>query len=94
MQLLLDINVKVKEKTELSKYIWEFKTSTINYDLKSFKACKAHPCTGGSRKRALYLTEKQAILIADPESLVNTRDKLVSKCRHMNKFTLRFFKKR
>ena len=31
---------------------------------------------------------------ADPESLLNTRDEFVSKCRHMNKFTLRFFKKK
>ena len=42
----------------------------------------------------LCLTEKPAIMKADPESLLNTRDEFVSKCRHMNKFTLRFFKKK
>ena len=31
---------------------------------------------------------------ADHESQFNTRDEFVSKCRHMNKFTLRFFKKK
>ena len=30
---------------------------------------------------------------ADPESLLNTRNEFDSKCRHMNKFTFRFFKK-
>ena len=30
----------------------------------------------------------------DPESLINTRDEFVPKCRHMNKFTLRFFKQK
>ena len=86
---------EIKEKsTELSKYIWELKNSSINYDLKWSIACKAHPYTGGTRKCDLCLTEKLTIMKADPESLLNTRDEFVSKCRHMNKFTLRFFKKK
>ena len=84
---------KVKS-TELSKYIWEVKNSTINYDLELSIACKAHPYTGGTRKCDLCLTEKLAIMKADPGSLLNTRDEFVSKSRHMNKFTLRFFKKK
>ena len=80
---------KSKEKsTELSKYIWELKNSIMNYDLKWSIAYKAHPYTGGTRKYDLCLTEKPAIMKADPESLLNTRDKFVSKC------TLRFFKKK
>ena len=86
---------KSKEKsTELSKYIWELKNSSINYDLKWSVACKAHPYTGGTRKCDLCLTEKLAIMKADSESLLNARDEFVSKCRHMNKFTLKFFKKK
>ena len=46
----------------------------------------------GSRKCGLCLTEKLTITKADPESLLNTRDELVSKCRLMNKFTLQCFK--
>ena len=85
---------KNKEKsTELSKYIWELKKSIINYDLKWSIACKAHPYTGGTRKCDLCLTEKLAIMEADPESLLNKSDEFVSKCRRMNKLTLRFFKK-
>ena len=89
----LILEIKFKKSTELSKYIWELKNSSINYDLKWSIACKAHPYTGGTRKCDLCLTEKLAIMKADPESLLNTRDEFVSKCRHMNKFTLRFFKK-
>ena len=86
---------KSKEKnTELSKYIWELKNCNLNYDLKWSIACKAHPYTGGTRKCDLCLTEKLTIMKADPESLLNTRDEFVSKCRHKNKFTLRFFKKK
>ena len=84
-----------KEKsTELSKHIWELKNNSINYDLKWFIACKAYRYTGGTGKSELCLTEKLAIMKADPESLFNTRDEFVSKCRHMNKFKLRFFKKK
>ena len=70
------------------------KNSSIDYVLKWSIACKAHPYTGGTRKCDLCLTEKLAIMKADPESLFNARDEFVSKCRHMNKFTLKFLKKK
>ena len=57
-------------------------------------ACKDHPYAGATRKCELCLTEKMAIVKADPESVLNTHDEFVSKCRHLNKFTLRFFKKK
>ena len=40
------------------------------------------------RKCDLCLCEKLLIARANPASLLNKRDELVSKCRHMNKFTL------
>ena len=70
------------------------KNSSIDYVLKWSIACKAHPYTGDTRKCDLCLTEKLAIMKADPESLFNARDEFVSKCGHMNKFTLKFFKKK
>ena len=70
------------------------KNTSINYGLKRSIACKAHPYTGGTRICDLCLTEKLAIMKVDPESLLNMRDKFVSKCRHMTKFTMRFFKKK
>ena len=86
---------KSKEKsTELSKYIWELKNSSINYDLKWSIAYKARPYTVGTRKCDLCLTEKLVIMKGDPELLLNTCGEFVSKCRHMNKFTLRFFEKK
>ena len=83
---------KSKEKsTELSKYIWELKDN-IQHNLKRYIASKGRPYVCGSRKCDLCLTEKLTIIKADPESLLNTRDELVSKCRHMNKFALKSFK--
>ena len=46
----------------------------------------------GSRKCYLYIWEKLLIAKADPNDLPNKRDKLVSKCLHRNKFTLKYFK--
>ena len=85
---------KNKEKsTELSKYIWELKDNNIQHSVKWCIASKAHPYVCGSRKCDLCLTEKLIIRKANPETLLNTCNELVSKCRHMNKFTLRRFKK-
>ena len=85
---------KNKEKsTELSKYIWELKDNNIQDNLKWHIASKAHLYACRSKKCDLCLTGKLTIIKADPETLLNTHDELVSKCRHMNKFTLRHFKK-
>ena len=82
-----------KEKSiELSKYIWELKNNNIQHNLEWCIASKARPYACVSRKCDLCLTEKLPVIKADPESLLNTRDELVSKCRHMNKFSLKCFK--
>ena len=60
--------------------MWQVQTSSINYDLKWSIVCKAHSYTEGITK-------------ADPESLLNTNDKLVFNSRHMNKFALTILKK-
>ena len=52
------------------------------------------PQTGGARKCDLCLTEEMAIMKADLEPLLNMHEEFVSKCRHINKFTLWFFKKK
>ena len=52
------------------------------------------PPIHSTRQRDLWLTKKLAIMKVDPESLINTRDEFVPKCRRMNKFTLRFFKRK
>ena len=54
-------------------------------------ACKRHPYTGNIKKCDLYLTEKLAIVKANSEPLLNTRDEFLNVGRHMNKITLKFF---
>ena len=55
---------------------------------------KAYPYICGTRKCDLCLSEKLMIARANSASLLNKRDELVSKCHHMNKFTLKCLKNR
>ena len=73
--------------------MWEVKDNNIQHTSKWWIASKARPFVCGSRKCGLCLTEKLTIIKADPESLLNARDKLLSKCTLMNKFTSKCFKK-
>ena len=56
------------------------------------KSRKTRKCR--TRKSDLCLCEKFLIARANSASLINKRDELVSKCCHMNKFTLKCFKNR
>ena len=89
------IEVKIKKKsTELSKYNCELKDNNIQHNLKWRIASKAHPCM---RKWKVWFMLNGKINHHKSRSLnttKHTRYELVSKCRHMNKFTLRRFKKK
>ena len=87
-------NKSHQKSTELSNYIWELKENGANYTIDWLIAKKAYPYICGMRKCDLCLCEKLLITRANSASLLNKRDELVSKCRHMNKFTLKCFKSR
>ena len=71
-----------EQSTELSNYIWELKENHKNYTINWLIAMKASPYICGTRKCYLCLCEKLMITRANSASLLNKRDKLVSKCRH------------
>ena len=83
-----------QKRTELSNYIWELKENRQNYTMDWSIAMKAHPYICETRKCDLCLCEKLMIATANSASLLNKCDRLVSKCPHMNKFTLNCFKNR
>jgi len=85
-------NEQYKKDTELSKHIWNLKESNTPYDINWTIAASAAPYTSGSKKCDLCLTEKLLIATSDPKTLLNKRDEIMSKCRHMNKFKLKYFK--
>ena len=70
-------------ESELSKYIWKLKDNNTNFILKWSIASFASPYKCGTRKCDLCLSEKVAIVRADPKFLLNKRTELVSKCRHL-----------
>ena len=80
-------NVKYRNKTALSIYLWELKDRGLTASVKWEIAHQATPYQCGSRKCDLCIYEKTAIALANPESLLNKRSEIVSGCRHRGKFT-------
>ena len=85
-------NRQYEKDTELSKLIWKLKDAgeqhTLSWEIAS--SAVAYKC-GGSRCD-LCATEKLLIIMAAPGSIINKRDEVVSKCRHKNKFILKWLK--
>ena len=84
---------KYQNSTELSKYIWQLKTSSTPFDIKWSIATRSQAYTNETKRCDLCLTEKLAIIDAEKGTLLNKRPELISKCRHENKFYLRNFKR-
>ena len=82
-------NKSRQKETELSNYIWELKANEKKDKIDWLIAMKAHPYICGTKKCDLSLCEKLLIARANSVSLLNKRDELVLKCRHMNTFTLK-----
>ena len=81
---------KYRSKTELAQYIWTLKeTHKIpleNIQIKWSIDRKSSRYRCGTRRCDLCISEKLSILNAAPETLLNSRDEIVSFCRHMSKF--------
>ena len=88
------INKSRQKSTQLSNYIWELKENSENYTMDWLIAMKAHSYICETRKCDLCLGEKLLTGRANSTCLLNKRDQLISKCRHMTKFTLKRFKNR
>ena len=79
---------RYRKSTELSKAIWDLKDKNIRYTIDWKIITRAESYKSGSRSCNLCLTEKLCIL-QKPNS-INKRTELISKCRHMNKFLIKF----
>ena len=81
---------KYENETELSKHIWQLKDQGKEFVIKwsIIKTAASHNPI--SKSCNLCLTEKPMLIIdKDKDHLLNKRSKLVSKCRHQNKFILK-----
>ena len=86
-------NKKYTHSTALSKYVWDCKDKIKQTPEISWKIVKSAPAyTNTSKRCVLCLEEKMAIITyPDQEKLLNKRSELISKCRHVNKFLLKYY---
>ena len=88
----LPANMKFKceskrNATELSNFVWENKHANTETNLVCNVLDKARAYKPEAKRCLLCLTEKYHIIFS-MSNLVNSRNKLVTKCRHENKFYL------
>ena len=83
-------NKHQKTKTDLSKKVWELKAKDIVPTVTFSIVRKSSPYRVGSDHCNLCLWEKFHIM--KEGNLINTKNELVSKCRHINKFLLHNYK--
>ena len=79
---------KYKNETELSKEVWRIKNSNYIPQIKWNILRVCPPYNQSSNKCSLCLNEKLLIALYNKDNLLNKRNELVSKCRHVNKYTL------
>ena len=83
-------NERYEKETELSKEVWRLKRKHRSPKItwKTIRQCP--PFNRSSLRCSLCLTEKLEIAsFPNPDKLLNSRNELISKCRHVNKFTLK-----
>ena len=83
-------NERYEKETELSKEIWRLKRKSRSPKItwKTIRQCP--PFNRANLKCSLCLNEKLEIAtFPEPDKLLNSRNELISKCRHVNKFTLK-----
>ena len=81
-------NRKYGNSTKLAEEVWKVKDRGGEYNI-NWRIIKHFPGYNPVSKRCmLCLSEKLHIAEYDGGNMLNTRDELVSKCRHQNKFLL------
>ena len=85
--------IQYRHKTRLSAHIWDLKEKGVNFDLSWRIVAKAKAYSPGSRSCNLCNSEKIFILFRPQLASLNSRNELMSKCKHKDKFKLSVFKK-
>ena len=79
---------KYQSSTALSKHIWSLKDKDTNFEIKWEARKKATEYQKTTGRCNLCVAEKLAIIRADKKTSLNKNSKLVSKCRHENRYYL------
>ena len=81
-------NIKYRNSTELSKYIWTLKDSNVQYSIKWKVIKRCRPYSNISKRCNLCLHEKFVIMYHPELCSLNSRSEFVTACRHRRKFLL------
>ena len=82
---------KHRKDTELSQHVWKLKRRRKPFRIKWSIIGRARGYSNVTKRCNLCIAEKLHIMNADKRTLLNSRNELVSKCRHENKFRLSNF---
>jgi hypothetical protein len=74
-----------RHATTLSEYIWTLKDKNVQYNIDWKLITRSKPFSPGSGKCLLCLTEKFYIIFHPEMASLNSRNELVSHCRHKKK---------
>ena len=81
-------NMKLKQSTVLSKYVWNLKNNSQKYKISWKIIGKAESYSNKTNKCNLCLLEKYTIMTHKTQATLNTRSELIGCCRHSKKFLL------
>ena len=76
------------KSTRLSKHVWSLKDQNIPYEVKWKIRARTGIYFPGAKYCDTCITEAMFILEADRKTSLNLRTEILSKCIHMNKFSL------
>ena len=77
-----------RQPTRLSKHVWSLKDKNIQHDVKWKIKAKTGIYFPGAKYCDTCITEAMFILDAERTTSLNLRTEILSKCKHMRKFTL------
>ena len=83
-------NAKYKHATELSKHVWNLNDKNVNYSIKWRVLARCNSYSNKTKRCHLCLYEKYIIIYHPKLASLNSRNELLSKCRHRNKFLLSY----
>ena len=81
-------HIEYKSSTALSKKVWDLKDKNIAFKI-TWKIKRKAKAYSGGKTCDLCLSEKHLILKSKSKNLLNSKNELISKCRHTNKYMLK-----
>ena len=81
-------NGNPKNSTSLSRKVWELEDRNLGFEInwRILRNCKTYK--PGSEECQLCLSEIYIILFQPDEATLNSKNEIMGKCRHTNKFKL------